>query len=68
MMQNVMHKVHLKLCMIFFDHVHVKEAYDADITYGTNNEYGFDYLRDNIEFDAENLRQREPCLCNHRRS
>lgn len=36
-----------------------KEAYAADITYGTNNEYGFDYLRDNIEFDVENLRQRE---------
>jgi preprotein translocase subunit SecA len=36
-----------------------KEAYDADITYGTNNEYGFDYLRDNIEFDVANLRQRE---------
>ena len=35
-----------------------KEAYAADITYGTNNEFGFDYLRDNIEFDAENLRQR----------
>ncbi len=36
-----------------------KDAYNADITYGTNNEYGFDYLRDNIEFDVENLRQRE---------
>ncbi|MCR4285917.1 MAG: preprotein translocase subunit SecA [Candidatus Kaiserbacteria bacterium] len=36
-----------------------KEAYDADITYGTNNEYGFDYLRDNIEFEAKNLRQRD---------
>jgi len=36
-----------------------KEAYAADITYGTNNEFGFDYLRDNIEFDAEKLRQRE---------
>ncbi|MBX2866367.1 preprotein translocase subunit SecA [Candidatus Kaiserbacteria bacterium] len=36
-----------------------KEAYEADITYGTNNEFGFDYLRDNIEFDATNLRQRE---------
>jgi len=36
-----------------------KEAYGADITYGTNNEFGFDYLRDNIEFDAEKLRQRE---------
>ena len=36
-----------------------KEAYAADITYGTNNEYGFDYLRDNIEFEIQNLRQRE---------
>lgn len=36
-----------------------KDAYDADITYGTNNEYGFDYLRDNIEFEVKNLRQRD---------
>ncbi len=36
-----------------------KEAYEADITYGTNSEYGFDYLRDNLEFDAVSLRQRE---------
>jgi preprotein translocase subunit SecA len=36
-----------------------KEAYDADITYGTNNEFGFDYLRDNIEYDKSRLRQRE---------
>ncbi len=35
-----------------------KEAYDADITYGTNSEFGFDYLRDNIEFDIQQLRQR----------
>jgi preprotein translocase subunit SecA len=35
-----------------------QEAYAADITYGTNNEYGFDYLRDNIEFDPKVLRQR----------
>lgn len=35
------------------------EAYNADITYGTNNEYGFDYLRDNIEFETSSLRQRE---------
>ncbi|PCI29274.1 preprotein translocase subunit SecA [Candidatus Wolfebacteria bacterium] len=34
------------------------EAYAADITYGTNNEFGFDYLRDNIEYDKKNLRQR----------
>lgn len=36
-----------------------KEAYDADITYGTNNEFGFDYLRDNMVNDVEDLRQRE---------
>ena len=36
-----------------------KEAYAADITYGTNNEFGFDYLRDNLVDDASNLRQRE---------
>jgi preprotein translocase subunit SecA len=36
------------------------EAYAADITYGTNSEFGFDYLRDNIEYKKENLRQREP--------
>ncbi len=35
------------------------EAYAADITYGTANEFGFDYLRDNIEYDRKNLRQRE---------
>lgn len=34
-----------------------QEAYAADITYGTNNEFGFDYLRDNLEFEAKNLRQ-----------
>lgn len=34
------------------------EAYSADITYGTNSEFGFDYLRDNIEYEKENLRQR----------
>ena len=36
-----------------------KEAYSADITYGTNNEFGFDYLRDNMVNDVELLRQRE---------
>lgn len=36
-----------------------KEAYDADITYGTNNEFGFDYLRDNMKYDADSLVQRE---------
>lgn len=36
-----------------------KEAYATDITYGTNNEFGFDYLRDNMVDDADLLRQRE---------
>ena len=37
-----------------------REAYNADITYGTNNEFGFDYLRDNLEYSPERLRQRDP--------
>ncbi|WP_289023193.1 preprotein translocase subunit SecA [Desulfobacter postgatei] len=36
-----------------------KQAYTADITYGTNNEFGFDYLRDNMKFDPEELAQRD---------
>ena len=36
-----------------------KEAYAADITYGTNNEFGFDYLRDNMVNEIQLLRQRE---------
>lgn len=36
-----------------------KKAYGADITYGTNNEFGFDYLRDNMKFDLEDYVQRE---------
>ena len=36
-----------------------KEAYAADITYGTNNEFGFDYLRDNMASEVQYLRQRE---------
>jgi len=35
-----------------------KIAYNSDITYGTNNEYGFDYLRDNMKFDMEEVVQR----------
>ena len=37
-----------------------KAAYSADITYGTNNEFGFDYLRDNMKFDPESLVQPPP--------
>jgi len=36
-----------------------REAYDADITYGTNNEFGFDYLRDNLVVDLNQKVQRE---------
>jgi preprotein translocase subunit SecA len=37
-----------------------RAAYAADITYGTNNEFGFDYLRDNMAFTLEERAQREP--------
>ncbi|MDF1615149.1 preprotein translocase subunit SecA [Desulfurivibrio dismutans] len=37
-----------------------KEAYAADVTYGTNNEFGFDYLRDNMKFSLEDFCQRAP--------
>jgi preprotein translocase subunit SecA len=35
------------------------EAYEADITYGTNSEFGFDYLRDNLEYRFEQVRQKK---------
>ena len=41
------------------DPVAKKQAYAADITYGTNNEFGFDYLRDNMVFTADEKVQRE---------
>ena len=40
------------------DPIQKKAAYDADITYGTNNEFGFDYLRDNMSYSSENQVQR----------
>ncbi|MFE8072760.1 preprotein translocase subunit SecA [Marinobacteraceae bacterium S3BR75-40.1] len=40
------------------DHATKKEAYQADITYGTNNEFGFDYLRDNMAFSIDDKVQR----------
>jgi len=36
-----------------------KAAYNCDITYGTNNEFGFDYLRDNMKYDLESMVQRD---------
>ena len=44
--------LHLKECSR-------QEAYEADITYGTNNEFGFDYLRDNMVREVDQLRQRD---------
>ncbi|OGJ60194.1 preprotein translocase subunit SecA [Candidatus Peribacteria bacterium RIFCSPHIGHO2_01_FULL_51_9] len=49
-----------KVVQEFLRPVSRREAYEADITYGTNNEYGFDYLRDNLEYEPQNLRQRTP--------
>ena len=40
------------------DDVERREAYAADVTYGTNNEFGFDYLRDNMKFDVKDCVQR----------
>ncbi|MBI3017043.1 MAG: preprotein translocase subunit SecA [Deltaproteobacteria bacterium] len=40
-----------------------QKAYRSDITYGTNNEFGFDYLRDNMKFRIEDLAQRELNFC-----
>ena len=40
-----------------------KAAYQADITYGTNNEFGFDYLRDNMVVDLDQMVQRELNFC-----
>ena len=40
-----------------------KDAYKADITYGTNNEFAFDYLRDNMKFDLNDYVQREHHFC-----
>ena len=41
------------------DHSEKQKAYNADITYGTNNEFGFDYLRDNMVIHKEDMVQRE---------
>ena len=35
-----------------------KKAYESDITYGTNNEFGFDYLKDNMKFKKEEMNQK----------
>ena len=41
-----------------------KEAYEADVVYGINSEFGFDYLRDNMAQDASKLSSARILLCN----
>ncbi|MDP2812542.1 MAG: preprotein translocase subunit SecA, partial [bacterium] len=48
----------VKVVMDYLRPVNRREAYQADITYGTNNEFGFDYLRDNMAQDLERQAQR----------
>jgi len=48
-----------KVVYEFLRPVEKKEAYAADITYGTNNEFGFDYLRDNIAYQASDIVQQK---------
>ena len=36
-----------------------KKAYESDITYGTNNEFGFDYLKDNMKLNQDDMNQKE---------
>ena len=45
-----------------------QDSYNSDITYGTNNEFGFDYLRDNMKFRIDNCVQRRHQLRHRRRS
>jgi len=40
-----------------------KKNYDCDVTYGTNNEFGFDYLRDNMKYNTEEMVQRDHFFC-----
>jgi preprotein translocase subunit SecA len=45
-----------------------RAAYAADITYGTNNEFGFDYLRDNMKYDRASMVQRPSTMRSSTRS
>ena len=58
-MGNIYHFLGLSVGTILhgLDDNERKTAYAADITYGTNNEFGFDYLRDNMKFDSESIVQ-----------
>tara|TARA_Y100000590_G_scaffold417955_1_gene518177 strand:+ start:2534 stop:5125 length:2592 start_codon:yes stop_codon:yes gene_type:complete len=45
------------------DDVDRKKNYECDVTYGTNNEFGFDYLRDNMKYNIEEMVQRDHHFC-----
>ena len=55
------------LCLNGMNNDERRAAYNCDITYVTNNELGFDYLRDNMVIYKEQLVQRGSALCNYRR-
>jgi preprotein translocase subunit SecA len=57
--KNFSNKEHFDERMRHLKPVSRQDAYRADITYGTNNEYGFDYLRDNMVREVDQLRQRD---------
>ena len=60
-MSKIYHFLGLKVGVVLHDmsDQERKAAYSSDITYGTNNEFGFDYLRDNMKFDKDSLVQKE---------
>jgi preprotein translocase subunit SecA len=60
-MSKIYHFLGLEVGVILHDMTDQerKIAYGRDITYGTNNEFGFDYLRDNMKFDKDSLAQKE---------
>ncbi len=56
--ESEMNKEALEVFQVELREISRKEAYECDITYGTNNEFGFDYLRDNLVYDFEDKVQR----------
>ena len=59
-MGNIYHFLGLSVGYIYsgMPEIERKKAYNCDITYGTNNEFGFDYLKDNMKFTKEEMNQR----------
>ncbi len=57
--ENLMNREAVEAFQVELREISRKNAYDRDITYGTNNEFGFDYLKDNLVYDVEDKVQRE---------